>query len=165
MSVKMRAIEPEELPAAASVVVAAFNAGYQEILSPQALSRMTPDYLLTAWRGADDLQLIGAYLHGILVGVARIGADPSDETGKTGHLFSLYVAPDHHGYGIGSVLLGAAVGRLTEAGYTEATLWVFEANSRALALYGKTWKPTGEGRTEADWEIPQIKLARKLGAE
>ncbi len=162
MALEMRAIQPSGQPAAALLVVSAFTSAYRELLTQEALARMTPEHLLSSWSAAADLKLIGGYLDETLVGVARIGADPESEDAKTGHLYSLYIAPTHHSHGLGRLLLESTVAKLSDLGFTTATLWVFEANTRARLLYEKKWKPTGLTRVEPEWEIPEIQLACQL---
>jgi len=46
----------------------------------------------------------------------------------SGEIFTLYVAPDWQGQGIGRLLLEALFGRLHEAGLSQAMLWVLSGN-------------------------------------
>jgi ribosomal protein S18 acetylase RimI-like enzyme len=156
-----RMLLPEEIPVAAALVVDAFHAGYQGLLTPAALAAMSSEYLLGHWLTAPDLHLIGLFLEHELVGVARIGALPEEPT--KGHLFSLYIDPRHQGRGLGRYMLEIATAELRQAGFTEATLWVFERNARANTLYQDAgWAPTGKKRIEPQWGEGQIELRRTL---
>ena len=65
-----------------------------------------------------------------------------------GHVARFYVAPDRWGQGIGRRLYVAALGRLRQAHFREATLWVLEHNVRARAWYERLgWRSTGERKT------------------
>jgi GNAT superfamily N-acetyltransferase len=73
-----------------------------------------------------------------VVGVAvRVGSE----------LQALYVVPESWGTGVANRLTDAALTSMREAGATEATLWVVEANARARRFYEREgWQPTGETR-------------------
>lgn len=162
MNVTIRSLRADDLPEAAALVDAAFHAAYRTLLPPTALATMSPDYLLAKWTTAEDSAFIGLLRDGRLAGVARVGSDPESRT--TGHVFSLYVHPRQQGHGFGKLLLQAATDELRSAGYSEASLWVFEANVRANVLYRRAgWLPTGRARVEPEWEIPQIELQLALG--
>lgn len=157
MRVTFRSLRPDDLPEAAALIDAAFHEAYATTLPPGALASMTPDYLLSKWTSAQDSTFIGLLSDEHLAGVARVGADP--ESPSTGHLFSLYVHPQQQGKGFGKLLLRAATDQLRDAGYRQATLWVFESNARANDLYLRAgWLPTGRVRVEAEWEVPQLEL-------
>ena len=55
---------------------------------------------------------------------------PSRETGGVfrGEIFTLYVATDHQGTGIGRALMWALFGRLVRAGLPSAVIWVLRDN-------------------------------------
>jgi ribosomal protein S18 acetylase RimI-like enzyme len=98
---------------------------------------------------------------GETVGMMRFGADADDV--KRGHVFSLYVDPGAAGAGVGRALLARAVEELAAHGFRSATLWVFAANERALRFYrANGWEPTGETRTEPEWQAPELQLAAAL---
>ncbi len=69
----------------------------------------------------------------------------------TAEAAATYVVPERWRAGIGSELLGAALSRLREAGFHEATLWVFAGNHGARAFYGTLgFEPDGAEVTH-DW--------------
>jgi ribosomal protein S18 acetylase RimI-like enzyme len=87
-----------------------------------------------------------AVADGDTVGVVLTGPDPDEPA--LGHLARLYVHPAWWGRGVGTRLHVAALGDLTDRGFSEATLWVLEANSRARGWYERLgWKPTGKRKT------------------
>jgi len=158
-----RRLLPAEFPAAAALVVDAFRSGYAGLLAPSALAIMRPEYLLDHWKAAKDPHLVGLFQQGALVGVARVGAAPDDP--GMGHLFSLYIDPQHTGRGLGSQLLEIATTELRQQGFEQATLWVFEGNDRANALYRRAgWTATGRTRIEPEWQERQMELHLALGA-
>lgn len=156
-----RILLPEEFPAAATLIADAFHTGYRGLLTPAALEVMSCEYLLDHWRATPEPRLFGLFREGKLVAVARVGALPEDPT--SGHLFSLYVDPRHQGRGLGRRMLEIATAELRRDGFTEATLWVFERNARANALYLRAgWASTGRTRTEPQWAERQLELRRTL---
>lgn len=93
----------------------------------------------------------------------RYGEDP-DEPG-TGHVFSLYVAPQAQGHGLARALLATALAELAGAGYPSTSLWVFAENERARRLYGGFgFVPDGTERTEQAYGAPEIRMVRPLAA-
>lgn len=159
---QQRRLGRDDWPAAAALVTSAFHCAYRQLLTPAALERMEPDYLLAAWAGDPASQLIGLLADDALAAVCRVGVDP--ERPHRGHVFSVYVDPSQQGRGLGRHLLTVATDALKRAGFTEATLWVFADNERANGLYAQTgWIPTGRERVEADWGAREIELHRELG--
>ncbi len=69
-------------------------------------------------------QVTVAEVDGVLVGFSAV---------KDGWLDHLYVAPEQQGRGIGRSLLARAMAEHPEG----LSLWVFEANHRAIALYAR----------------------------
>lgn len=69
-----------------------------------------------------------AEINGQLAGFASYARKPGEPMGEISHLF---VHPDHHGQGVGAQLLDDAITRHGRPLH----LWVFEANTRARALY------------------------------
>jgi ribosomal protein S18 acetylase RimI-like enzyme len=63
--------------------------------------------------------------------------DEDESSGQIGQIGSIYLAPDVWGTGCGRELMTAALGRLANAGYHEATLWVLDTNVRARGFYEK----------------------------
>lgn len=103
---------------------------------------------------------------GELVAYAEAGpATDDDASPSRGHLFQLFVAPEAQGAGVGSELLRTAVDHLREAGFTDATLWVFTANERARRFYAAAeWQPDGAtvDADGGDWWAPSVRLRTSL---
>lgn len=94
------------------------------------------------------------------LGFASFGSDLENET--RGHLFSLYVAPESAGRGVGRKLLNAVIAQLSNIEKSEVTLWVFKENPTAIGLYRKFgFIETGREKTDERWQIPQIEMLRK----
>ena len=97
----------------------------------------------------------------LLVETMEMGRDPHEA--YAGHVFSLYVDPDTQGSGVGGQLLEEAEAWFRSEGLAEATLWVFEANSRARCFYERHgWTPDGGERVEPEFGEPEVRLRRAL---
>jgi GNAT superfamily N-acetyltransferase len=76
-----------------------------------------------------------------------VNAGPSrdgDAAAGTGEVYAIYVDPSAVGTGIGQALLARAVSGMRERGYTAATLWVLDGNTRARRFYEAAgWRPDG----------------------
>ena len=89
----------------------------------EALARGKPEM----WVAVADSQVIGW----IAFGPSRdVGAPPD-----VGEIEAVYVLPEHWSTGVGRDLWRAAVGRLSQLGFTSFTLWVLEENARAIRFY------------------------------
>jgi ribosomal protein S18 acetylase RimI-like enzyme len=82
---------------------------------------------------------------GAVVGWLAAGPSRDDDRHEAeGEIWAVYVHPDSWRTGVGSALMTAAIGRLADEGYTEATLWVFEDNARARRFYERfDWRSDG----------------------
>lgn len=82
--------------------------------------------------------VLGAFHDGALVGVVGVSVDLREKIRHRGHVFGMYVAPEHAARGIGRALLEACVRKArTLPGLEQLDLTVTEGNRRAKALYEK----------------------------
>lgn len=96
-----------------------------------------------------------------IVGTTRYRAGVDD---AAGHVSSLYVSPAAQGRGVGRRLLTAAVEAMAAAGTTDATLWVFAANTPSLDFYARLgWTLDGETRLQEEFGEPEVRMHRTLG--
>jgi ribosomal protein S18 acetylase RimI-like enzyme len=76
---------------------------------------------------------------------------------------AIYVDPSRWRSGVGTSLLHAAVRRLDDGRWDEATLWVLEDNPQARGFYTKHgFTPDGALRRDADEDPPEVRLRRSL---
>lgn len=98
-----------------------------------------------------------------IVGFTRI--TPEDNAPGVGGIGALYVDPDHAGRGIGRALLDAAFTALAGREYTEAVLWVFEANARARELYERAGLVLdGSTHVSDEFRATELRMRRALSA-
>ncbi len=78
---------------------------------------------------------------------------------------AIYVAPEVVGSGVGRDLLARGERSLAELGFTEATLWVFEANARARRFYARNgWaEEAGSGPGPWGW-APSVRYRKTLAS-
>lgn len=72
-----------------------------------------------------------------IIGFASLGASQDEDVGqrKVGEIYAMYLVPAEWRKGRGTALMGKAIERLRQEGYTEATLWVLHNNERAKRFY------------------------------
>ncbi|MGD0083927.1 MAG: GNAT family N-acetyltransferase [Acidimicrobiales bacterium] len=82
---------------------------------------------------------------GTVVGWLAAGPCRDEDHHETqAEVWAVYVHPDAWRTGAGGALMTAATERLAAQGYTEASLWVFEANARARRFYERYgWRTDG----------------------
>ena len=168
-AVTLRPATPADAEAIAAVSVRAWAHAYADFLDPRVLAERTVEQQAERWRGwlaGAETQTTVAVADGRIVGYASVGASrDADTTDGLGQLAALYVDPPAQGAGLGTRLLEHAVARLRAAGFTAATLWVFEENGLGRAFYERhDWveDPGGKGREDAEWHGPALRYRREL---
>jgi ribosomal protein S18 acetylase RimI-like enzyme len=78
-------------------------------------------------------------------------------------LAAMYIDPEHWREGVGRELMETALSRLAELPYTEAILWTFAQNERAVAFYERYgWAKDGAERIHVRTGEPAIRMRRAL---
>jgi GNAT superfamily N-acetyltransferase len=130
--------------AIAEANVRAWQVAYRGIMPDRYLDELDSDLATQVARrrvniGAPDeprLFNLVAEREGAVVGWLAAGPSRDEDRHETqAEIWAVYVHPDAWRTGAGSALMSAALDRLVEEGYTESTLWVFEANPRARRFY------------------------------
>jgi GNAT superfamily N-acetyltransferase len=105
-----------------------------------------------------------AEAHGAALGIMSAGPSRDDDAPpRTGELWMLYVAPEAQGHGVGRTLLDTAAATWREEGFTEATLWVFEANAAARGFYEHVgWAHDAAAGVQPDAWAPEVRYRRPL---
>ena len=85
-----------------------------------------------------------------------------------GEVTSIYVLEEVWGTGTGRALMAAALERVTQAGFVQATLWVLDTNHRARRFYeAGPWQP--DGATKRDhlrgFPLTEVRYACQLPVE
>lgn len=88
--------------------------------------------------GAPSDFVLGAFPEAALVGILGLSVEPREKVRHKGHVFGMYVAPEHVGRGLGRKLLAACIERARGIpGLEQLQLTVTESNARAKSFYEK----------------------------
>jgi ribosomal protein S18 acetylase RimI-like enzyme len=162
---KFQSASLADLDIIANLFHACWQISYKELLSENVINAMDIESARDLWRPAliepRDRDTVLGFADNRLVSLFRIGKDSRSET--RGHLFSLYVAPEAAGRGYGRTSLNEANERLFARGEREVSLWVFDKNSVAKALYASAgFVSTGEKRIDDRWQELEIEMLKSL---
>jgi GNAT superfamily N-acetyltransferase len=83
----------------------------------------------------------------------------------TGEIDAIYLRPESIGQGLGQLLMSWTVDALTRLGYTSATLWVLDGNTRARRFYERAgWSADGAVKEEGlhEFTIREVRYRRAL---
>lgn len=144
----------DDAAAVARVHVAAWRAAYQDLVPAPYLAALDADRARKRWE--EWLQpgrpVVVVEASGDVVGFCRYGPSRDSDGGpSTGEVMAINLHPAFWRRGLGRELLLAALSRLREGGFTEATLWVLHGNERARRFYEALgWRPDGAERIETE---------------
>jgi RimJ/RimL family protein N-acetyltransferase len=134
----------DDARAIADVKIETWRATYVGIVPQQILDALDIDEHERIWWRVADTEGTAVFVAedgGTIVGFASVG--PCRTEASSGELYAIYVRPSSWGSGAGQALMDAAVAWLGER-WTEAVLWVAEANPRARRFYERCgWVPDG----------------------
>lgn len=159
---RLRPATPTDAAALAEVFVTTWRRNYRSVVPDDVIDSLDLDET-GKWLGglvatAEQSTLLLEAPDGKVLGFVRFGAEPSDP--RNGHIHALYVHADHGGQGFGRKLLRSGVDAL-ERTYDVVTLWVFEDNAAARALYASEgFVPDGGRRVEEQYRADEIRLRR-----
>jgi ribosomal protein S18 acetylase RimI-like enzyme len=172
--VRIRPATPTDADALAAVQVTSWQRAYRGIFPDEYLDGLDAGRWRTGWQrmlAETDWPRRGTLLaetpDGELTGFADVRPTRDDDAGDvpTGELTSIYLSPQHWGTGAGRELLSAATEQLRQAGFTEATLWVLEGNTRARRFYASAgWRPDGARKDAVIAGVPvvEVRYRRRL---
>lgn len=130
----LREAELGDAEAIARVHVETWRAAYAGVVPDHYLIGMSVEGQSFQWkkllrRPAERHLTLVAEVPGVgIVGFGSAGQARSRPPPATGEIYTLYVATDWQGRGIGRALLQALLGRLARQGHAAAYLWVLAAN-------------------------------------
>lgn len=142
----------DDAAAIAKIHVHSWQQAYRGLLPQDFLDSLNPAQRTAGWRDSIETQDPPTTAIMVIAGEGKIHGfahvcptrDNDEERHPVGELTSIYLRPNTWGQGLGQQLIGHAIGLLTEAGNTAATLWVLEENARAIRLYETNgWHPDG----------------------
>jgi len=165
----------EDAVAITDIHVLGWKIGYRGMLPQATLDGIEPVQRLPRWTGTlerADWPRRGTLVitgdDGGLLGFAdlRPTADGDGDPDRTGEVASFYVLPAAWRQGVGTRLMEGSVDRLRSAGFEDATLWVHDANARAISFYERAgWTPDGATNldTVRGHQITEARYRRALG--
>lgn len=129
----VRAAQPEDAQRVAQVYIDSWHDTYPALLPSQLLRAMTPRGQTSRWRaaiqacGREHVLVADSPQHGV-VGMTSFGPAQDREIGFDGEIYTLYVAPDFCGQGVGKQMLAAAFGALRDAHFVSCVIWAHAHN-------------------------------------
>lgn len=160
----LRTATPDDAEALAEVFVSAWRSSYHSVVPDDVIAGLdeaeTTGWLRTLIGAPGQTTLVVQSATGDVIGYVRYGTDPSD--GRNGHIYALYVHPDHGRQGHGRQLLERALAALARTDHEAVTLWVFERNAAARGFYTSMgFLPDGARRIEPQFRTDEIRMRRE----
>ena len=163
----------EDVREIAVVHVRSWQAAYRGLLPQAYLDGLDPTQRTGQWErslSATDRSHGGTLVAdagGHLLGFVSYGPARDDDVDskRVGEIYAVYLVPAAWDKGIGKQLMTAAFGRLGEAGFDQAILWVLDSNVRARRFYeAGGWLADEAGkRDESDgFPMTEVRYRRPL---
>ena len=138
-----------------------WNEAYAGLVRADYLERITVEVRLARWGGrleAADRQILLAEQEGRVVAVTSFGPRRDAFDGPALELMSIYLAAEARGTGLADRLVAETIGD------SDAVVWVFEQNARAIAFYRRHgFEPDGATTFDTDTGLPEIRMSRVSG--
>ena len=169
----VRAATVRDAAEIAAIHVRSWQAAYKGLLPQDYLDELDVSARVEGWRRtlcATDWSRSGVMVvhpERELLGFAGFGPtrDNDDDGSAVAEIRSIYLLPEAWGKGFGKRLMCSALTRLASAGYTQATLWVLQANSRARRFY-ETGGWVNDGTVKCDdsqgFPMQEIRYRKQL---
>jgi ribosomal protein S18 acetylase RimI-like enzyme len=157
----------EDVPQIALIHVQSWQGAYRGLLPQAYLDSLEPAQRAGMWaqvlsetnwsHGGTLVADVGGNLLGFIsYGPAR---DGDADQKRVAEILAIYLMPAAWGEGSGKQLMGAALGRLLEAGFDQATLWVLDSNVRARRFYeAGGWSADGAVKRDESWGFPMTEV-------
>jgi GNAT superfamily N-acetyltransferase len=170
----IRSARIEDAEALATVHVRSWQAAYAGLIPQRYLDSLRVDMrrlerwrrglAATAWPSTGTLV---AESDGRVVAFAGISPsrDDDQDSATVGEVQAIYAVPEAWGRGIGRALMEASLERLACAGFSSATLWVLDTNTRARRFYeAGPWRPDGATKRDdrGDFVLQEIRYGCQL---
>ncbi len=175
----IRAARATDAAQIALVHVRSWQGAYHGLLPQAYLYGLDPAQRVGLWErvlagagagpGVGRAGVMVADADGALLGFAGFSPSRDDDADRdrVGEITAIYLLPDAWGKGTGGRLMGAALGRLMQAGFSEVTLWVLDANARARRFYeAGGWLADGAEMLDESrgFPITEVRYRRSLAA-
>ena len=162
MDYVLRQATPGDAEAVVLMHTLAHEECYSHLLSPAffaARRQAVPERVARRRNHLDveDPRILAVDANNEVVGFADAGPGRDEDGPVPLELYSIYLLGRAQGMGLGTALLGAAIGE------SPAYLWVLEDNVRAQAFYRRLgFRPDGRrGVLPPEWEgLPEMRMVR-----
>lgn len=167
----VRPATPADVGAIARVHVESWQSAYKGLLPDDYLAGLSVDRRIDVWHRlvadvGDERGVLVLDDQDLVVGFSHYSPSRDDDADRgTGEVTSIYLLASHWRRGGGSQLHEAAIGRLRDAGFRRATLWVLDGNERATAFYeARGWLRDGASKVDdrGTVELHEVRYARGL---
>src|ERR1700722_7926883 len=133
LAIAVRSARTEDAQSVARVYIDSWHDTYPAILPTELLRAMSPKGQTSRWRrailsGNRERVLVAECPKRGVIGMTSFGAAQDKAVGYDGEVYTLYVAPDYFGQGIGSSLLRAAFAALHASQFTSCVIWAHARN-------------------------------------
>jgi ribosomal protein S18 acetylase RimI-like enzyme len=168
-AITVRHAEAADAAALAAVHVDGWRAAYRGLVPDELLDSIAVGRRESGWRErladqADPSVTLVAELGGAVAGFCSVIAPARDDDAEVGtaEIAAIYIDPARWRTGVGSALLGAALGDLERDGWQRVTLWVLAGNHPALAFYARFgFEPDGTSKELPGLGAAEVRLARR----
>lgn len=160
---EVRLARPADAPQIAVVHVLSWQQAYRGLLPEEYLDGLDPAQRVGTWQQAirqpDSLRSATMVIasNEAIDGFVNVGPtrDAGEDPERVGEVRAIYLLPTAWGKGFGRRLMDAALLRLADAGFAEATLWVLDTNARARRFYeAGGWSADGAVKEDARHGFP-----------
>lgn len=124
----------DSLSAVSAIYAQSWREAYRGIVPQSYLNRLSDTFWLPALEERRENTLL-AEIDGALVGTVCAGPGRDERWPDWGEIVALYLLPACWRRGVGTLLLGAAMDRLRQRGFSDIYLWAAEKNGRARRFY------------------------------
>jgi GNAT superfamily N-acetyltransferase len=179
MPITVRPAVPADALSIAKIHVLAWQKAYRGIVADTYLDTLSVERRASFWHGvlsspehrATPQVQVAIHRDAIsgetVVGWIAYGKTRDTDKDETWAEFqAIYLHPSHWARGIGRQLSQAALGCLSEAGFTNVSLWVLAKNTRAREFYGRIGFAEDPGSaklfTIADASVEELRYAAPL---
>jgi len=161
VDVVVREGRPDDWPAICRVFIDAGQTGWRHIVPEPLLADLSAS---EGWQPSNGANVLVAEVDGHVVGFTVIGpAQDSDASPAVGEIDAFYTHPSVWGLGVGRALIAAAVNRLGELGFEEATLWTEHRNHRPRRFYELAgWQLDGAERRKDYRAIEMLEVRYRI---
>ncbi|MDP9166114.1 MAG: GNAT family N-acetyltransferase [Actinomycetota bacterium] len=170
-SFNIRRATSADIAALSRVHLAGWQVGYRGLLPDSYLDNLSVSDNERRWGEwlAQGGRTLVAERASTVFAFSSVGlvSDDDDADPATGELRALYADPAAWGTGAGRAVHDAALAALRAAGSTQATLWTFPTNARAIAFYERQgWLPDGvrKADTSRGFRLEEIRFRRGVHA-